>query len=146
MRSLLETGADVNERDESNSTPLWGASDGGRLEVAKLLIEYGADVNLPEWTGWTPLHVASRGGYADIVQPLLVHGADVDAKNQDQWTALHFALDRYFTSTEIVKALLDQGANVHVQNSRGETPFQRASRRGEREIMRLFSECGAHGK
>jgi hypothetical protein len=59
MQSLLETGADVNERDEAYTTPLVYAALGGRLEVAKLLIEYGADVNLPEWTGWTPLHAAS---------------------------------------------------------------------------------------
>src|ERR1019366_8283483 len=42
VQSLLEVGADVNERDEYHWTPLFLASNEGRVEVAKLLIEYGA--------------------------------------------------------------------------------------------------------
>jgi ankyrin repeat protein len=143
MQSLLETGADVNERDETHATPLVYVSKEGRFEAAKLLIEYGADVNLPGWTGWTPLHAASSGGYADVVHLLLDHGADLDAKNQRQWTALHLALNR--ESFETIKALVEQGANVHVQNDLDQTAFQIVSRRGDRRLMRLFSEYGAHG-
>jgi ankyrin repeat protein len=144
MQSLLETGADVNERDEAYATPLVCASEEGRLEVAKLLIEYGADANLPDWTGWTPLHAASHYGHADVVHLLLDHGADLDAKNQRQCTALHLALD--CSSFKTVKALLERGVNVHVQDDLDQTPFQIASRRRDRELMRLLSEFGAHGK
>ena len=45
VRSLLDSGADVNERNKTHHTPLLYASMRGRVEDAKLLIEYGADVN-----------------------------------------------------------------------------------------------------
>jgi len=146
VQSLLETGADVNERNKHYATPLAYASLEGRLEVAKLLIKYGADVNLPNGTGWSPLHTASYQGHADVVHLLLDHGADLDAKNQYQCTALHLAVDS--GSLETIKELLEQGAIVHVQarDDRDETPFQIASQKGDRELMRLLFEYGAHGK
>ena len=73
---------------------------------------------------------------------LLNHGADANAKKQDQKTALHLAVWR--CHFDAVKALLEQGANVHVRNDLGQTPFWIASRRRDEGIMGLLSEYGAH--
>jgi ankyrin repeat protein len=43
--SLLDSGTNVDDRDDIHRTPLYLASLCGRVEVAKLLLEYGADVN-----------------------------------------------------------------------------------------------------
>ena len=91
VQSLLDGGADVNDRDEFYTTALLRASREEKLEVVQLLIKYGADVNSPDGVGRTPLHVASECGRSEIVQVLLDHGADVDAKRMDDWTALHLA-------------------------------------------------------
>jgi ankyrin repeat protein len=146
VRSLLDGGADVNERNASHRTPLHYASQEGRIEVAKLLIEYGADVNSLDGmlTGWTPLHAASFYGHSDVVRLLLNRGADVNAEDQHHFTALHFAITE--RSSETVKALLEQGANVSVRNDQNQTPFQMAAARGEREIMRILMEYGADGR
>ena len=45
LRSLLDQGSDVNERDISNATALEVTSRCGELEIAKLLIERSADVD-----------------------------------------------------------------------------------------------------
>jgi len=147
VRSFLSTGVDVNERDKYFMTPLSYASKGGKFEVAQLLIECGADINTPNRTGWTPLHLASLYGHIDDVRLLLDHGADVNAKKQDRWTALHLAVinDSASSSFGMVKALLQQGASIHATNDEGRTPFQVASRVGNREIMRLLSQYGADG-
>jgi ankyrin repeat protein len=55
---------------------------------------------------------------------------------------LHLALDHGHFET--VKLLLERGANVHVHNDVGWTPFQMASTRGQRKIAELLSEYGAH--
>ncbi len=145
VRSLLEVGAHVNERDTEHATPLIYASRRGRAEVAKLLIKYGADVNAQDRIGWTALQAASRYGHADVVGLLLDHSADVNAMKHDQWTALHLALyDR--SSFETVKALLEKGADVHARNDIGRTPFQVATRIGDQQIMQLLLEFGARGK
>jgi ankyrin repeat protein len=144
VRSLLEGGANIDERDESHRTPLSHASGSGRVEVAKLLIEYGADVNSSDGTGWTPLHSASSHGHAGVVHLLLDHGADANAMKQDLWTALHHAI--FNRSLEIVKALLEQGADVRMRNDLGHTPFQMASWMGLDEIVQFLSEYDAQGK
>ncbi len=145
VRSLLEVGSRVNERDTYHWTPLMYASAKEMVEVAKLLIEYGADVNARDRIGWTALQAASRNGHDNVARLLLNHGADVNAMQQDQWTALHLALFEG-SSFETVKALLEKGADVHVRNDLGRTPFQMATRIGDRRIMQLLLEFGAHGE
>jgi len=143
VRSLLDSGTDVNERDDVHRTPVFYASWRGRVEVAKLLIEYGADVNSQDGAGWAPLHTASKNGYLNVVWLLLDHDADVNTGRHDQWTALHLAsLHGHF---EVVETLLKQGANVGVRNDEGRTPSQVASRWGKRDIVQLLSEYDIHG-
>ena len=142
VQSLLDGGADVNDRNEFHQTALLMALWEKKFEVARLLIKYGADVNFPNGVGWTPLQVAAQDGNSEIVHVLLDHGADVNAKKMDDWTALHLAscLD-YF---DVVKALLERGANVHGRNDQGQTPCQLAVIFGHQEITRLLLAYGAH--
>jgi ankyrin repeat protein len=61
----------------------------------------------------------------------------MDAQKQNLSTPLCLASDS--GCLEIVELLLGRGANVHVRNDEGLTVSQAASRRGEREIVRLLS-------
>ncbi len=141
VQSLLDLGANVNERNASYLTPLDMASIAGRPEVALLLVQYGADVNSRDKTGRTALHNAVQNGQLDIARLLLDHGADVNARQQDHGTPLHLAsLNGH---REIVQVLLECGADVNVRNDGCRTPSQLASRRGEMEIVKLLSEHGA---
>lgn len=143
VRSLLEGGADVKERDIYHQTAILLASRSGKLQVVELLVEYGADVNSHDGIGWVPLHVASRNGHLEIVQSLLNHGADVNSKTHDHWTALHFA--SIIGHATIVEALMKHGANVGVRNDEDRTPSQLASQYGNRKIGRLLSKYDVLG-
>lgn len=143
VQSLLDHGADVNERDESHQTPLHVASTAGKLGVAKLLIKHSADVNSRDKSGWTPLHKASRFERLDIAKLLLDHDADVDAQKQDDWTPLHLAVGNHYL--EIVKVLLERCARVDLLNDEGRTPHDVALRRGAGDIADLLSKYMAHG-
>ena len=44
---------------------------------------------------------------------------------------------------EVVKLLLERGADVHAVNGEGETPYQVSLRRGHREIADLLWKHGA---
>ena len=76
-RFLIERGADPNisVSSDDGSTPLHGASEGGRIEVARVLLEHGANVEVKDKKGRTPLDVASEGQREEIVKLLLEHGA-----------------------------------------------------------------------
>ena len=53
-RLLIESGADVNWKDDNGSTPLHGAAVFGRADVAKLLVENGANLQTRNNDGGTP--------------------------------------------------------------------------------------------
>lgn len=89
---LLKNGADINAKEETDSTVLHLASSNGHKDVAELLLMNGADINAKEESGWTALDCACRFGYKDIAEVLLLHGADVGAKNEDLRTPLDVLL------------------------------------------------------
>ena len=90
------------------------------FELIKLLVESGADVNVKSLDDdVTPLMVVSRCGTPDILRLLLEHGAtDINAQNTSGVTALMEAV-RFNPSEEVIKILLDIGADVSLKDNEG---------------------------
>ena len=65
-KELLEAGADPDERDTNQSTPLIHAVWPGFTEFIHLLVEYGADVNAKNNKNNTAIHFA----FEKVVWPL----------------------------------------------------------------------------
>jgi hypothetical protein len=79
---LLQRGADVNVLDKRGVGHLHRASQGGRLDIVRLLLEYNGDINLPDTIdGDTPLGWASTAGELAISRLLLLRGADLHFQN-----------------------------------------------------------------
>jgi hypothetical protein len=60
LKKLVEAGGDVNERDESQMTPIIYAAREGLLRISKYLVEQGADLTVRDREGHDLLHVARR--------------------------------------------------------------------------------------
>lgn len=80
-KSLLENGADVNERNASGFTPLHLAITKNNPDMVSLLVENGANVNEEQRYGDTPLHLANRKK-PEISKLLLAKGADMTSTNR----------------------------------------------------------------
>ena len=80
MKFLIESGADVNARNDFGATALlWSARD---PQKAKLLIEFGANVNAQSKQGRTPLMMAAMlDGGSEIVKLLLDKGGNPNARD-----------------------------------------------------------------
>jgi ankyrin repeat protein len=129
VQFLLDNGADVNAQRDDLRTPLHLALNFGGLDADQMLREHQADVNARDDDGQTPLHPVSRwevqldkeDGF-DLVVLLLKRGANVNERDKDKATPLHLA--SYYRRLEIVRLLLDHGADTTMENDRSETPLQ----------------------
>jgi len=113
VRALIEAGAEPNARDPEGRTPLMIATDAGQSEIVALLCANGADVRAtagPDGRAdlWT---FAFRCPKADVIDCLLRHGLDPDRQVASGVPPLVAALR--VGDKAIVRALLDNGANVH---------------------------------
>jgi len=124
-RLILDAGADVNTRDDTNCTALHNACGIiNNYDVVQLFIEHSADVNARDKNLSTPLHKACQGGALRNVQILLRNGADVHAIDYQGCSPLHVASKMGYAA--VSKVLIEYGANPHLMNGEGFTPTQLA--------------------
>ena len=76
-RLLIESGANVNDKDNNSMTALMLASIKGYENIVKLLIESGTNVNEKNYDGYTALMWASINGHKNIVKLLIESGANL---------------------------------------------------------------------
>ncbi len=114
IRLLVATGADVNERMESDgSTPIMNAATCGHTTTLKELAELGADVNAADNNGDMAVMFEASGGHTATVKELWSLEADVKAATNRGKTAIMFA--PYGGHTATVKALAVKSVHeVHV--------------------------------
>jgi ankyrin repeat protein len=138
VRLLLFMGADVEERDRADMTPLLCAAFKGRLTIVKMLVEAGADMKARDEEGWTVLHCA-RGGDVELVQFLFDNGALELLDVTDNWgnAPLHHAAR--FNHLPVAQMLVERGARVNAKNEEGKTPYQSARRRCPEVAKYLWS-------
>jgi len=70
VKTLIDSGANVNQQDEQGWTPLNWAAGKGDLELVSLLIENGADVFKTGRDLRTPYLIALAAGHAEVVKYL----------------------------------------------------------------------------
>jgi len=139
---LLDRGEAVDKKDSGGNTPLinaligygfflskrgtpHGESDEVKQKadcknIAMMLIRKGADVNARNDNGVTPLHRAVEVDDIELFEMLLsAPGADINALGMDGGTPLHSAALE--AEVNMVKFLLDNGADVNARNEDGET-------------------------
>lgn len=142
--ALLRNGANPNVKNMHGRTALHQAASQGAVKVMELLLANRADVNAATNDGYTPLHGAVSYGNnvarRSAVEVLIKSGANVNARtSRDGETPFHKAISR--GDIEIVKLLLDYGADVNAVSKFGVTSLYFA--RNSEAITKLLKERGA---
>jgi uncharacterized protein len=116
-------------------TPLMLSVYAGANELTQWLLERGAEM--------TPFEAVAVGDAARVGQFLAADPALLRARNHNGWTVLHMAA--YFGHAEIVRLLLDHGADVKERstNEFNNTPLHSALAGRRYVVARLFVERGA---
>ena len=144
VQALIDAKADVNMTDPDGVSPLLMSLLNAHFDVGKYLLEKGANPNKWDWWGRNPL-------YAAVDYNTLPHGGRPDQPSLDKTTGI-----------EMIKLLLDTGANPNLQLKLlqpyrslgadrgadgilniGTTSLLRAARAGDIPAMKLLLAHGA---
>jgi ankyrin repeat protein len=151
VKLLLAGGANPNA---PGSEPLIAAARKGQAEIARILVAANANLNAKDINGYTALHwtfaaaefESRKEGRMETAKVLLAAGAranTVVGYNGD--TPLHDAVRRR-APLEIIKLLLDAGADVSAPNRNSETPLSIATRQNDSEITDLLRSSRARSQ
>jgi ankyrin repeat protein len=145
-KALLDAKADINAVDSDGNNALVLAIINGHYDLTQFLIDRGADLN-----------VAAKNGRTALYSAVEMHDVDWSPRPARKET------DKT-TSMDIIHALLDHKANVNAQLTApapiekhaqdmgdksmgaGTTPFTRAARSADLELMHLLLDKGADAK
>ncbi|XP_010325113.1 potassium channel AKT1-like [Solanum lycopersicum] len=132
---LLDFGAHPNRKDSEGNVPLWDAMVGKHEAVIKLLVDNGAKISSGDVGQFASFAVEQ--GSLDLLKEIIKYGGDVTLLNSLGTTALHTAISE--ENAEIVKFLLEQGADIDKADVHGWTPRALAEFQGHKEIKELFN-------
>ena len=169
---LLTAGADAKAENAAGNTAFDVAVESGHDALAAILLKAVAGINGRDEKSWTPLHWAIVADDWDLVRELIEAGADislgsqqdaleiaklmnsetklievfidakgVDAIVRDGRTVLIYAA--WNGSTEVVKLLIDNGADLNHKNNFGGTALIYAAYKGDTELVKLLIDSGA---
>ena len=140
-RVLIEAGADVNAKDDIQDSAYLYAGARGHDEILQLTLENGADLASTHRFGGTALIPASERGLLSTIGILLEAGVDPNHINNLNWTALHEAIvlgDGSDTYVDVVRTLIEGGADITIRDGDGVLPRDLAAARGYDEIVALL--------
>ena len=161
VRLLVDAGADKNFA-VLGMTSLMLASRQGRVEMVRLLVEAGADKDMTctcDHAGATALMLAACRNRVEVVRLLVEAGAEKDVADKDGFltpaeiallpgiddegvfmyhdhTALMTAARHGYV--EVVRLLVEAGADKAVTDSVGRTALTLAARKGHVEVVSLL--------
>ncbi|OCT45772.1 hypothetical protein CLCR_01420 [Cladophialophora carrionii] len=172
VEMLLEEGARTDVIAEQGQTALYKAAGKGQEEIVEVLLRYGADPDLGHGRlGETILYKAAWYNELDVVDHLITFGADVNIKNSKKmesykdskekilhgvlaglskdhammngWgkTALHAAAFR--GHQEMVRVLLDAGADIEATGNDKVTPMYLAAQQKHKGVVQMCLRAGA---
>ncbi len=169
---LVSKGAKIVFTDRQGMSPLHFAAQQGHLPVVEFLVSKGAPLTGKNRGGRTPLYLAAIRGHDKVMLFLLGKGVSATTKDRNGHSPLYGAIDRKHAKAallllekgklekediqdsmlhlaalrgleELVKPLLDRGANMESKNERGGSFLHSTAMGGLTELCKKIVQKGA---
>jgi len=140
----------LNSQDRNGNTPLHWCIKSVNYLAAVILMKHGSDVSAMNHEGRTPLHLAvanvdaraeRKQDHYTMVEMLLHLKSPINATDNDNITALHIAA--VFGDCELVRRLLNKGADPDIQDLQGETALFYALRSKHKLVVQALLHFNA---
>jgi len=145
LKALIDAGADVNDRDPDEHTPLQSAATKRHAGIVQLLLLHGADVNAhpSPSRGRTALVAAIENDDFELVDILLRNNADVNGPAATRWGATALQMAAIRGSIGLVRKLLELGADYDAPSpAMGRTALEAAAEYGRIDVLQLLLTAG----
>lgn len=145
VKWLLMHGANANSVDDEGRTPLFYATEAGRLDTVEELLQWEPNLMLiaPKEEGKSLLQVAFEAGNNQLVKRLLETGADPELELDSHYTLINLATNA--GNAEVVEMLIEHKANVDRADRFGWTPLcDVVGFTPNAKITRLLVDAGAN--
>jgi hypothetical protein len=147
LEYLKSKGADLTARNKWGEGALHLACYGEEMEIFKWLLEmkddageyvYSVDLKTEDHQK-TPIHYCY---HLPKIEMLLSRGADINSVSVKHETALQLRCDNGVSQLNLIRAMLQRGADPNVEDMYGHTPLFSAARNNAVECIKILVEEG----
>ena len=140
-RLLVDLGANPDALDDRHDTPWLVTGVTGSVAMLETLLPANPDLTIRNRYGGISVIPASERGHVDYVRRVVQTDIDVNHVNDLGWTALLEAVilgDGSEPYQQIVRILLDAGADPSIADNDGVTALQHAEQKGQDAVARIL--------
>ncbi len=136
IQALLDTGIDINVRDNNNITALIAAAQNGHADAVNVLLNNGADVSLTDGGTWRAFEWAIINRHQAVVD--LLSKAD---KSNNLSSAFVQVIGNGFH--EALAAFIDAGVDINARDHNNMTALIMAAQNGHVDAVNVLLNNGA---
>lgn len=141
VQEILNRGYDVNQKDNSGSTPIMVVAS--NAEMLNFLLKKGANINDANKFKMTLLSYVVQDGNVEQAKLLISKGAKINTKHENGMTLMHYAA--LSGNPEMFKFLAKKGLDMNAKDKNGKTPLDYAweSEFSDADTLKALKEAGA---
>lgn len=134
---------DIDAKDKLSLTCLMKASINNHIDIVNTLLRFGANPRIKTDRCESSLTLAVMQGHLEICEKLIIAQANVNEIDLRKRTPLLKAA-LHNSNFDLIKLLMDNGANPEIADDQGNTPLHAAAQRGSVVVADYLVSLGAN--